>query len=128
ECPTGELDTCKKGDAPGLGNQPDPFTNFMDYSPDGCMGTLTRPQMLRANRNTKAYRTDDAPAPTCGNGVLDADEKGDTGILSGPGKCPSVADCSDGQVCTKDEVIGSECQQQCFNDPITEPDDGTDNC
>jgi hypothetical protein len=130
ECPAPGVipDTCLKGDAPGLGNVPDPVENFMDYSPDACMGKFSRQQMLRANRNVKAYRPDEG-APLCGNAVLDEGEACDIRIPEGTeGACPKAEDCADGQACTKDEVIGLDCQQQCFNHPITEPDDGADGC
>src|SRR5687767_3862050 len=67
-------------------------------------------------------------AGECGNGILDLGEGCDTAIVDGPGKCPTPKDCDDAQACTSDQVIGSACQQQCFNDPITAPDDGSDGC
>ena len=42
--------------------------------------------------------------PSCGNGVLDDGEKCDPAITSGPGTCPTAADCDDGRACTIDSV------------------------
>jgi hypothetical protein len=51
-------------------------------------------------------------AASCGNGVLDAGEKCDTGIPSSHwGGCPS--NCDDGDPCTTDSLNGSGCQVVC---------------
>src|SRR5262249_19962943 len=46
---------------------------------------------------------------TCGNGVVDSDvgELCDTGIVAGPGVCPT--ECDDGLACTDDVLNSSEC-------------------
>jgi MYXO-CTERM domain-containing protein len=58
--------------------------------------------------------TDSDCAPSCGNGVVDAGEKCDTGIPSGQfGGCPST--CDDGNSCTQDTLHSSGCNAYCSN-------------
>ena len=57
--------------------------------------------------------TDKDCKPVCGNGVLEAGESCDSGITSGAGKCPTLKDCDDKDVCTKDALDGSGCNVSC---------------
>ena len=66
--------------------------------------------------------------PVCGNGILEAGEKCDTGITSGPGKCPSLADCDDNDKCTKDTLVGSGCSVTCANTKLTANTKAKDGC
>ncbi len=58
--------------------------------------------------------------PTCGNGKLDPGEKCDPEIESGQGVCPLL--CDDADVCTADQLIGSDddCTAECLSVPITQ--------
>jgi cysteine-rich repeat protein len=59
--------------------------------------------------------------------VVSAGEACDTGISSGPGKCPTS--CSDGDACTRDVLLhGGTCQAECVFDDITSPADGDGCC
>ncbi len=50
--------------------------------------------------------------PSCGNSILESDEKCDTGISVGYfGACPT--NCSDGNPCTQDNLLGSGCDARC---------------
>ena len=49
----------------------------------------------------------------CGNGLLESGELCDPGISAGPGTCKTLADCNDGNVCTADNIGGSQCQRAC---------------
>ena len=51
----------------------------------------------------------------CGNGLLEAGENCDTKITTGPGVCPTKADCDDKDVCTEDTVAGFGCAAKCDN-------------
>ncbi len=53
--------------------------------------------------------------PVCGNAAVEAGEKCDTGIKSGPGKCPTLAECNDLDVCTADALKGTTCTLECVN-------------
>ena len=57
---------------------------------------------------------------SCGNGVVDQGETCDTGITSGNGKCPTMADCNDNNACTTDSVANAgTCTAACSNVAIT---------
>ncbi len=56
---------------------------------------------------------------SCGNAVVEAGEKCDTGIASGAGSCPTVASCADTNACTIDGVSGATCQAQCSYTNVT---------
>lgn len=59
----------------------------------------------------------DLPAAVCGNGIIDVGETCDKAIAAGSfGACPT--DCNDQAVCTKDTVVGSECNKTCLNEEI----------
>ena len=62
-------------------------------------------------------KTDADCKSSCGNGVLEANEKCDTGIKSGPGKCKTLKDCDDNDPCTIDTIIGAGCSSECKNTP-----------
>jgi len=57
--------------------------------------------------------TDSDCAVVCGNSLVESGEKCDTGILAGAGKCPTLADCNDGNVCTVDSLSGGGCTVAC---------------
>ena len=65
---------------------------------------------------------------TCGNGTVDTtvDELCDTGIVTGPGACPTT--CDDAQTCTTDVLDGSECTRNCVYSAITGAADGDGCC
>jgi hypothetical protein len=66
--------------------------------------------------------------PACGNGVLEAGEICDPGITSGPGKCKTLADCDDGDVCTKDELTGAACDVKCKHTAVAPDPVSQDGC
>jgi len=51
--------------------------------------------------------------------MLEAGETCDPGITSGAGKCPSIKDCDDNNVCTKDALSGGACTLKCTNTAVT---------
>ena len=66
---------------------------------------------------------------SCGNGVVDQGETCDTGITSGTGKCPTLADCNDNQACTTDSITNDgTCTAVCANTPITACTNGDGCC
>lgn len=74
---------------------------------------------------TVASDTDCSPA--CGDGVFTpaTGELCDTGIVSGPGSCPSS--CDDGMVCTRDMLVGAgSCTASCTHTVL--PPLGGDAC
>ncbi len=54
----------------------------------------------------------------CGNGILNAGEKCDPGIATGPGRCKTLADCDDKDACTVDTLVGSQCEVECNNTAV----------
>jgi len=69
-------------------------------------------------------QSDSDCAAACGNGILEAGELCDPGILGKPmsmGACPTQASCDDGNPCTTDLLNGSGCQADCVHIPITKP-------
>lgn len=59
----------------------------------------------------------DFTVAVCGNGTIEIGETCDKAITSGNfGACP--IDCDDQAVCTKDTVVGSECNKTCKNEEI----------
>ncbi len=56
----------------------------------------------------------------CGNGELDLGEACDTAIVQGSGQCPEAQDCDDGFVCTIDQLVGSDCDQECQHEAIAD--------
>jgi cysteine-rich repeat protein len=66
----------------------------------------------------------DCPA-SCGNGIVDLGETCDSGITSGDGKCPVVADCDDHVACTTDSISGGGCTERCLNQAVTQPSGNT---
>jgi len=71
----------------------------------------------------------DKDCPTaCGNGILEAGEICDPGILSGVGKCPTLADCNDNDKCTKDSLTGGACSRKCLNTKIKANSTTKDGC
>jgi hypothetical protein len=70
----------------------------------------------------------DCPA-SCGNGIVDLGETCDSGITTGDGKCPTVADCDDHVACTADSISGGGCTERCVNEVIVQPSGNTsDTC
>jgi cysteine-rich repeat protein len=68
-----------------------------------------------ANANTD----NDCPAE-CGNGIVEPGEACDTGIVAGPGACPT--NCDDHQACTTDTLMNpNTCQATCTHTNITMP-------
>jgi hypothetical protein len=65
---------------------------------------------------------------SCGDGVLDDNERCDTAITAGPGVCPTLADCDDKNDCTTDDIIGASCNTECNNPPITVCSPTSDGC
>ena len=65
---------------------------------------------------------------TCGNGILDdsVGELCETSIASGAGACPTA--CNDGDACTYDVLVGSECSAECVTSAIIAPADGDGCC
>ena len=51
-CPSGNLDTCRTKNTPGL----DPYENFMDYTDDPCMYKFSSGQSARADNMWSTYR------------------------------------------------------------------------
>jgi hypothetical protein len=51
-CPSGNLDTCRKKNTPGL----DPYENFMDYTDDPCMYKFSLGQADRTDSMWSTYR------------------------------------------------------------------------
>lgn len=72
--------------------------------------------------------TDSDCSATCGNGVVDAGEKCDTGIAPGqPGSCPTS--CNDGLACTTDTLLnGDTCGAECAHAVVTMCVDGDGCC
>ena len=60
-------------------------------------------------------KTDKDCPPLCGNGIIEAGELCDTGIVSGPGACPTLSSCDDGDKCTLDALTGTACAVKCTN-------------
>ncbi len=73
-------------------------------------------------------KTDNDCKIVCGNGLLEAGETCDPGIVSGAGKCPTVADCDDKNACTKDLLAGSACTLKCKNVPVQPNASTKDGC
>ena len=66
-------------------------------------------------------------SPSCGDGVVDAEERCDTAIAAGQkGACPSR--CDDQDSCTADQLVGSKCSAQCAFAPITRCSSVSDGC
>lgn len=64
--------------------------------------------------------TDSDCTAACGNGVVEAGERCDPGIASGPGACPVA--CNDDNTCTSDTLVeAGSCQARCVATPITAP-------
>jgi hypothetical protein len=75
--------------------------------------------------------TDADCSPTCGDGLVDPGETCDTGIAGGgPGACPTIADCADGDPCAADLLASAgTCSAICVHYPVSRhsgPD--TDGC
>jgi cysteine-rich repeat protein len=71
--------------------------------------------------------TDSDCAAICGNGVLEAGETCDSGIMAGAGACPTA--CDDALVCTTDVLTSAgTCQAACSFPPITTPAGGDGCC
>jgi MYXO-CTERM domain-containing protein len=70
------------------------------------------------------------PTDLCGNGKVDNGEWCDTAIPAGqPGACPKVPqDCNDGNACTLDALMGTDCVAVCTHKPITTPASGDGCC
>lgn len=72
--------------------------------------------------------TDADCAVACGNGLLESGESCDPGISSGPGKCPTLADCDDKDSCTTDSVTGGACSLKCLNSAVPANATAKDGC
>ena len=83
---------------------------------DGCCPT-----------GANALSDKDCP-PVCGNGVLESGEQCDSGITTGLGKCPTLADCDDKDVCTKDALAGTGCAIKCDYTKVQPDPNAKDGC
>ena len=72
--------------------------------------------------------TDKDCPQVCGNGVLESGEQCDTGIKSGPGKCPTLADCDDKDKCTVDTFTGAGCSSKCTHTTLQPNPNKKDGC
>lgn len=72
--------------------------------------------------------TDNDCSAACDNGVLDPGETCDTAITTGLGKCPTLAECDDDDVCTTDSLLGGACAAQCQHVVIIDPIDDDQCC
>jgi uncharacterized protein (TIGR03382 family) len=72
--------------------------------------------------------TDSDCKVTCGNGVLEAGELCEPTIKTGAGKCPTLADCDDGNPCTLDTRTGTGCQVTCKHTTLTAKLAAKDGC
>ena len=71
--------------------------------------------------------TDSDCEAMCGNGIVEAGELCDTGIVAGIGACPTS--CDDLQACTTDTLLNDgSCMAACSFTPITAPADGDGCC
>jgi cysteine-rich repeat protein len=94
-----------------------------DAPPDAVLADLGTPSVDAADAADAA----DTPAPTCGNGRVDPDERCDTAIRAGAGACVTV--CDDRNACTTDSVVmGGTCLAACVSAPITAPRAGDGCC
>ncbi len=69
--------------------------------------------------------TDSNCSAECGNGVRDTGERCDTAIPAGePDACPVLADCDDGDPCTRDRLANAgNCRARCRTTAVTAPTD-----
>jgi hypothetical protein len=93
---------------------------------DGCNATCVHTEILAPvagdgccpARATNATDADCSPA--CGDGIVDPGETCDTGIPGGgPGACPTIADCADGDPCASDLLASAgTCAAICVHYPV----------
>ena len=96
-----------------------------------CVNTPLQPSLGKSDGCCPAGAsslTDVDCAAKCGNGLLEAGETCDPGIKIGAGRCPSTADCADGNSCTKDTLTGGACTLKCANTPVKPNATAKDGC
>ena len=124
----GEL--CDSGISSGTGKCPTSCSDGKVCTTDtltgsACLTKCTYPQITSPTNGDGCCpsganaNNDNDCKPSCGNAVVEAGEKCDTGINSGTGKCPAT--CDDGKVCTTNTLIGSKCTAECTFPAITQP-------
>jgi hypothetical protein len=143
-CGNGRLDpgeTCDVARSPELlGACP---TNCDDGIPctrdertgDGCTISCAHVEILGAGPTADGccpahadHETDTDCPITCANHRVDPGETCDTAILTGPGVCPTVDSCDDGDPCTADRLISeATCSARCVHAQIRVSTTG-DNC
>ena len=73
--------------------------------------------------------TDTDCSNVCGNGVLEGNERCDTGIAPGqPGACPDAASCTPANSCETVMLTGDACAAECERTPVTACVDGDGCC
>ena len=122
-------ETCDPGIASGVGKCPtladcdDNDKCTADTLSGGACSRKCLNTTIAANATTKDgccpkganSKTDKDCPPLCGNGIIEAGELCDTGVLSGPGVCPTLSSCDDGDKCTIDALTGTACAVKCSN-------------
>lgn len=106
DLPDGSLPDASEPDAslPDAG----PACTVPSGTTDGCC-----PSLGNANNDVDC-------APVCGNGVLEATELCDTGVIGmGPGACPIACQPTNG--CDVATLVSTACQAQCTHTPISAP-------
>jgi hypothetical protein len=86
---------------------------------DPCRATCRNTEITTAGPTDACCPTGGTPANDpdcagCGDGVVGTNETCDTAIASGPNRCPTLADCNDGDACTIDDLVSAgTCSAAC---------------